>query len=152
MIYNSDLLCKIFWGVDSCCINIWCHLQKKQSLLSVFAKLLYALLTQARESHMRSEKMESFIFIPGKSSWQNNNGFTIPHVQSEHSFLNQLAVVILAIRGEKKSVGYVISLGLSHMKFQLWKSRWCWRSWLSPRPWPVSFVIKPVFTGQSTRL
>lgn len=68
---------------------------------------------------MRSEKMESFIFIPGNNSWQNNNGFTLPHMQSEHSFLNQLVVVIHAVSGERKR-------------------------WLCNFPWLVSYEIPVV--------
>ena len=60
---------------------------KKPSLLSVFAKLLCALPTQARESHMRSEKIESLIFILENNSWQNSN--TVPHRVSP-VFYNQL--------------------------------------------------------------
>lgn len=97
---------EICWGVDSCCINIWCHLQKQQSLLSVFAKLLCTLLTQARESHMRLEKMEGFIFFIFYFFYcEQFLAKQLLHLTTWVEWaqlLNQLVVVIYEVCGERK--------------------------------------------------
>lgn len=49
----------------------------------------------------RKRENEEVHVFPKNNSWQNKNGFTLPHVLRMHGFLNQLVAVILIIRERK---------------------------------------------------